>query len=69
MSFKSEVISLLLPYAKNIQEKYSLLPSITISQAILETGWLKYCKGIIYLVSNGLENLVVNMKNFKRMNG
>ncbi|MCM1992785.1 glycoside hydrolase family 73 protein [Oceanirhabdus seepicola] len=45
MCFKSKVISLLLPYAKKIDEKYSLLPSVTIAQVILETGWLKYCKG------------------------
>lgn len=42
---KSEIISLLLPYAKMLYEKYNLLPSVTMAQAILETGWLRHCAG------------------------
>jgi len=42
---KSEIISLIVPYAEMIHKKYSLLPSVIISQALLETGWLRHCKG------------------------
>ncbi len=42
---KSKIISKLLPHALEIQVKYKLLPSVIISQAILETGWLQHCRG------------------------
>lgn len=40
-----KVIKQLLPGALAVFEKYGLLPSVTIAQAILETGWLKAVKG------------------------
>src|SRR5699024_1071337 len=38
---KDEFIERLLPHAKEIQEGYGVLPSITIGQAILESNWGK----------------------------
>lgn len=42
---KSQTIQKLLPGAKLTYERFNILPSITIAQAILETGWLRYFKG------------------------
>ena len=40
-----KIIKQLLPGALLVFEKYGLLPSVTMAQAILETGWLKVVKG------------------------
>ena len=40
-----KIIKQLLPGALAVFEKYGLLPSVTMAQAILETGWLKAVKG------------------------
>ena len=42
---KTQIIKDLIPGALLSYEKYSILPSLTIAQAILETGWLQYVKG------------------------
>ncbi|MBZ9626379.1 glucosaminidase domain-containing protein [Clostridium sp. FP2] len=42
---KSQIIKSLIPGALLSYEKYNILPSLTIAQAILETGWLQYVKG------------------------
>jgi len=42
---KSEILSLIVPYAKLLHKKYNLLPSVTISQAILESDWLRHRTG------------------------
>ena len=39
------IIKQLLPGALAAFEKYGLFPSVTMAQAILETGWFKYIKG------------------------
>lgn len=49
---KSEIISLIVPYAEMLHKEYNLLPSVTISQAILETNWLRHKTG------NNVFNLV-----------
>ncbi|MCM1991172.1 glucosaminidase domain-containing protein [Oceanirhabdus seepicola] len=45
MTNKSKIISSILPFAEMLYKKYNLLPSVIIAQAILETGWLRHCKG------------------------
>ena len=42
---KEKVIKQLLPGALLAFEKYGVIPSATIAQAILETGWFKFVKG------------------------
>ena len=42
---KTQIIKSLVPGALLSYEKYNILPSLTIAQAILETGWLQYVKG------------------------
>ncbi|MCB2300813.1 glycoside hydrolase family 73 protein [Clostridium tagluense] len=42
---KTQIIKSLIPGALLSYEKYNILPSLTIAQAILETGWLQYIKG------------------------
>jgi len=42
---KIQIIKDLIPGALLSYEKYKILPSLTIAQAILETGWLQYVKG------------------------
>ncbi|MBW9159479.1 glucosaminidase domain-containing protein [Clostridium tagluense] len=42
---KTQIIKSLIPRALLSYEKYNILPSLTIAQAILETGWLQYVKG------------------------
>jgi hypothetical protein len=42
---KTQIIKSLLPGALLSYEKYNILPSLTIAQAILETGWLQHVKG------------------------
>ncbi|MBU3179371.1 glucosaminidase domain-containing protein [Clostridium estertheticum] len=42
---KTQIIESLIPGALLSYEKYNILPSLTIAQAILETGWLQYVKG------------------------
>ncbi|MBU3158089.1 glucosaminidase domain-containing protein (plasmid) [Clostridium estertheticum] len=42
---KTQIIESLIPGALLTYEKYNILPSLTIAQAILETGWLQYVKG------------------------
>ncbi|MFT5875149.1 MAG: peptidoglycan hydrolase-like protein with peptidoglycan-binding domain [Clostridium sp.] len=42
---KTQIIKSLIPGALLSYEKYNILPSLTIAQAILETGWLQYVKG------------------------
>ncbi|WBW97582.1 glycoside hydrolase family 73 protein [Oceanirhabdus sp. W0125-5] len=42
---KSEIISLIVPYAKILHKEYNLLPSVTLSQAILESDWLRHRTG------------------------
>jgi flagellum-specific peptidoglycan hydrolase FlgJ len=42
---KSQIIKDLIPGALLSYEKYNILPSLTIAQAILETGWLQHVKG------------------------
>ncbi|MBU3130416.1 glucosaminidase domain-containing protein [Clostridium tagluense] len=42
---KSQIIKSLVPGALLSYEKHNILPSLTIAQAILETGWLQYVKG------------------------
>ncbi|MBW9153498.1 glucosaminidase domain-containing protein [Clostridium estertheticum] len=42
---KTQTIEGLIPGALLSYKKYNILPSLTIAQAILETGWLQYVKG------------------------
>jgi flagellum-specific peptidoglycan hydrolase FlgJ len=42
---KIQIIKSLIPGALLSYKKYNILPSLTIAQAILETGWLKHVKG------------------------
>jgi lysozyme len=42
---KEKIIKQLLPGALLAFGKYGVLPSVTIAQAILETGWFKFVKG------------------------
>lgn len=42
---KTQIIKSLIPGALLSYEKYNILPSLTIAQAILETGWLQHVKG------------------------
>ncbi|NNU78484.1 glucosaminidase domain-containing protein [Clostridium estertheticum] len=42
---KTQIIESLIPGALLSYEKYKILPSLTIAQAILETGRLQYVKG------------------------
>jgi hypothetical protein len=42
---KQQVIQKLIPGALASYERFNIFPSVTIAQAILETGWLKYCRG------------------------
>jgi hypothetical protein len=42
---KSQIIKSLIPGSLLSYEKYNILPSLTIAQAILETGWLQHVKG------------------------
>ncbi|MBU3187669.1 glucosaminidase domain-containing protein [Clostridium estertheticum] len=42
---KTQIIESLIPGALLSYKKYNILPSLTIAQAILETGWLQYVKG------------------------
>ena len=42
---KTRIIKTLTTGALLSYKKYNTLPSVTIAQAILETGWLKYVKG------------------------
>ena len=42
---KIQIIKDLIPGALLSYEKYNILPSLTIAQAILETGWLQHVKG------------------------
>ncbi|MBU3161375.1 glucosaminidase domain-containing protein [Clostridium frigoris] len=42
---KTKIIKSLVPGALLSYEKYNILPSLTIAQAILETGWMQYVKG------------------------
>ncbi|MBZ9688575.1 glucosaminidase domain-containing protein [Clostridium estertheticum] len=42
---KEKIIKQILPGALVAFEKYGLFPSVTMAQAILETGWLKVVKG------------------------
>lgn len=42
---KQEIIKQLVPGALASYKKYRILPSVTIAQAILETGWLLHVKG------------------------
>ncbi len=42
---KSQIIKSLIPGALLSYEKYNILPSLTIAEAILETGWLQHVKG------------------------
>lgn len=42
---KTQIIKDLIPGALLSYEKYNILPSLTIAQAILETGWLQHIKG------------------------
>ena len=42
---KTQIIKDLIPGALLSYEKYNILHSLTISQAILETGWLQHVKG------------------------
>jgi len=39
---KTQIIKSLIPGALLPYEKYNILPSLTIAQAILETGWLQH---------------------------
>lgn len=41
---KSDVINKLLPGALETSERFKVLPSVILAQAILETGWLGKCK-------------------------
>ncbi|MBZ9626393.1 glucosaminidase domain-containing protein [Clostridium sp. FP2] len=41
---KTQIIKSLIPGALLSYEKYNILPSFTIAEAILETGWLQYVK-------------------------
>jgi flagellum-specific peptidoglycan hydrolase FlgJ len=42
---KPQIIKSLIPGALLSYERYNILPSLTIAQAILETGWLQHVKG------------------------
>ncbi len=42
---KTQIIKSLIPGSLLSYEKYNILPSLTIAQAILETGWLQHVKG------------------------
>ncbi|GCD11873.1 glycoside hydrolase family 73 protein [Clostridium tagluense] len=42
---KTQIIKDLIPGALLSYNKYNILPSLTIAQAILETGWLQHVKG------------------------
>lgn len=42
---KTQIIKDLIPGALLSYERYNILPSLTIAQAILETGWLQHIKG------------------------
>ncbi|MFT5875987.1 MAG: peptidoglycan hydrolase-like protein with peptidoglycan-binding domain [Clostridium sp.] len=42
---KIQIIKTLIPGALLSYEKYNILPSLTIAQAILEIGWMQYVKG------------------------
>lgn len=42
---KEKIIKQLLPGALLAFKQYGVLPSVTIAQAILETGWLRFVKG------------------------
>jgi hypothetical protein len=42
---KTQIIKSLIPGALLSYERYNILPSLTIAQAILETGWLQHVKG------------------------
>ncbi len=42
---KEKIIKQLLPGALLAFKKYGVLPSVTMAQAILETGWFKFVKG------------------------
>lgn len=42
---KQQIIKKLIPGAKLTYERFTILPSVTSAQAILETGWLRYCRG------------------------
>lgn len=42
---KPQIIKSLIPGALLSYEKYNILPSLTLAQAILETGWLQHVKG------------------------
>lgn len=42
---KQEIIKQLIPGALATYNKHRILPSVTIAQAILETGWLQHIKG------------------------
>lgn len=42
---KEKIIKQILPGALLAFEKYGVLPSVTVAQAILETGWFKFVKG------------------------
>ncbi|MCB2289439.1 glucosaminidase domain-containing protein [Clostridium sp. CS001] len=42
---KTQIIKSLIPGALLSYKKYNILPSLTIAQAILETGWLQHVKG------------------------
>lgn len=42
---KDEVIKSIVPGALATYKKYRVLPSVTIAQAILETGWLQHIRG------------------------
>ncbi|MBX4267498.1 glucosaminidase domain-containing protein [Clostridium estertheticum] len=42
---KTQIIESLIPGALLSYEKYNIIPSLTITQAILETVWLQYVKG------------------------
>jgi hypothetical protein len=42
---KQQIIQKLISGALSSYERFNILPSVTIAQAILETGWLRYCRG------------------------
>ena len=42
---KNQIIKSLVPGALLSYKKYNILPSLTVAQAILETGWLQHVKG------------------------
>jgi peptidoglycan hydrolase-like protein with peptidoglycan-binding domain len=42
---KDEIIKQIIPGALATYKKYRILPSVTIAQAILETGWLQHIEG------------------------